>query len=107
MKEIADSRTPNPHSLQVIRLINNFLNLIFGLHFLTMDRFVKSTRVDPSGASSSKRKVQRHLTQPTRPIPISLHHASSELGVTEININWKWNVILNYLCALLWLLLLC
>ena len=52
-----------------------------------MDRFVRGTRVDPSGVSSSKRKAQRHLTHPTRPIPISLHPASSELGVAEKNIN--------------------
>ena len=31
-------------------------------------------------------KAQRHLTHPTRPIPNSLHHASSELGVTKLKI---------------------
>ena len=49
-----------------------------------MDRFVKSTRVDPSGASSSKRKAPGVST---RPILISLHHASSELVEPTININ--------------------
>ena len=49
-----------------------------------MDRFVNSTRVDPSGASSSKRKAP---DVSTRPIPIILHHASSELNVTKIKVN--------------------
>ena len=49
-----------------------------------MDRSVKSTRVDPSGASSSKRKAP---DVSTRMIPISSHHASSELGETKIKIN--------------------
>ena len=49
-----------------------------------MDRLVKSTRVDPSGASSSKRKAP-HVSP--RLIPISLHHALSELGVSKIKIN--------------------
>ena len=48
-----------------------------------MDRYAKITRVDPSGASSSKRKAP---DVSTRPIPISLHHPSSELGVAEIKI---------------------
>ena len=49
-----------------------------------MEQFVKSTSVDPSGASNSKRKAP---DVSTRSIPISLHHASSEIGVTKIKIN--------------------
>ena len=64
-----------------------------------MDRYAKSTRVDPSGASSSKRKAP---DVSTRPIPISLHHALSELVVPTIKINLNWNVIVNYLWAFLW-----
>ena len=64
-----------------------------------MDRSVKSTRVDPSGASSSKRKAP---DVSTRMIPISSHHASSELGETKIKTNRNWNVFVNYLCAFLW-----
>ena len=63
--------------------MNSFFNLFFGVYLLN-HQFVKSNRVDPSGASSSKRKAP---DVSTRPILISLHYASSELGVRKIKIN--------------------
>ena len=49
-----------------------------------MDRVVESTRVDPSGALSSKRKAP---DVSTHPITISLHRASSELSATKIKVS--------------------